>query len=328
MDESSANGHLFRACLLHRQIARAPAATALEAAAPLAGKAPRGRKAAEALEAKRQLEEEDWLGLYSSDGLSGGEDGVDIHGSCVEEICLLQAPVSTVESRLRALLVDYPDHPVLAQLSAICIRCLSLPSTSPLKSALTGLELLLARALVWEETAAKFVSIATELNGVAALATRWRQLELASWRTTLKQALVNHASGARKSWFHLYGLLVLGIQQQQQEIKEPRSEPEPAQGNTDEERYRSVAASLEAFLQTSTIGEFEARLQLLSSFADHLATRDHLATLELDPSKSSSHPINVTAALTNTVSQLTTSVTSQHHDLHLNPDSHLCSLCR
>ena len=39
----------------------------------------------------------------------------------------------------------------------------------------------------WEETAAKFVSISTELRAVAALATRWRQLELASWRTTLKQ---------------------------------------------------------------------------------------------------------------------------------------------
>ena len=40
---------------------------------------------------------------------------------------------------------------------------------------------------MWEETAAKFVSISTELRAVAALATRWRQLELASWRTTLKQ---------------------------------------------------------------------------------------------------------------------------------------------
>lgn len=40
---------------------------------------------------------------------------------------------------------------------------------------------------VWEETAAKFVSIGSELRAIAALATRWRQLELASWQTTLKQ---------------------------------------------------------------------------------------------------------------------------------------------
>lgn len=105
VDESSADGHLFRACLMHRQIARAPASTAQDAAAPLASKVPRGRKAAEALEAKRQLEEEDWLGLYSSEGMSSGEGGVDIHDTCVEELCLLQAPVSTVESRLHALLV-------------------------------------------------------------------------------------------------------------------------------------------------------------------------------------------------------------------------------
>ena len=60
----------------------------------------------------------------------------------------LQAPVSDVDTRLRALLSDYPDHPVLMQLAAIAARCLALPATAPLKTALTGLELLLARAQV------------------------------------------------------------------------------------------------------------------------------------------------------------------------------------
>ena len=62
--------------------------------------------------------------------------------------CAAQAPIAAVDSRLRSLLSDYPDHPVLLQLAAIAARCLDLPATAPLKTALTGLELLLARAQV------------------------------------------------------------------------------------------------------------------------------------------------------------------------------------
>ena len=39
---------------------------------------------------------------------------------------------------------------MLLQLAAIAARCLALPATAPLKTALTGLELLLARAQVRE----------------------------------------------------------------------------------------------------------------------------------------------------------------------------------
>lgn len=60
------------------------------------------------------------------------------------------------------------------------------------------------RTQVWEETAAKYVSVAPQLSAVAALATRWRRLELASWRGTLARVAAAHAAGARHSWFHLY----------------------------------------------------------------------------------------------------------------------------
>ena len=66
---------------------------------------------------------------------------------------------------------------------------------SPLKAALTGLELLLARAQIWEESAAKHVSLGSELEGVAALATRWRRLELAAWRNLLNTTRSRHAAG-------------------------------------------------------------------------------------------------------------------------------------
>lgn len=65
----------------------------------------------------------------------------------------------------------------------------------PLKAALTGLELLLARAQLWQETAAKHVSLGAQLEAVASLAGRWRKLELASWRRLLQRTIRHYAEG-------------------------------------------------------------------------------------------------------------------------------------
>jgi hypothetical protein len=75
--------------------------------------------------------------------------GIDIMAPCPHEAVLLQEPVVAMARRLHTLLTEFPDHPVLAQLAAICTRLMALSlSTTPLKTALTGLELLLSRAQV------------------------------------------------------------------------------------------------------------------------------------------------------------------------------------
>ncbi|GAB4814208.1 hypothetical protein N2152v2_001254 [Parachlorella kessleri] len=177
-----------------------------------------------------------------------GSDSVDVQSACIEEAVLVQKPLAAVQARLGQLLEEWPDHPVLEQLSAIAARVLALPVTSPLKQLLTGVELLLARAQVWEETAAKHVSLSGQLGQVAALASRWRQLELASWRGLLQRTVHRFAQSADKAWFHLYGILVCGT------------------SSTAE-----VAAVLEQFMQACPVGEFGARLDLLHSFRCQLA---------------------------------------------------------
>ena len=49
-------------------------------------------------------------------------DAVDIQQACVEEAALLQGPVSALKKRLHHLLQEWPEHPVLDQLLAICHR--------------------------------------------------------------------------------------------------------------------------------------------------------------------------------------------------------------
>ena len=47
---------------------------------------------------------------------------VDIQKPCIEELALLQAPVTALRRRLTQLLSEWPEHPVLLQLVAICGR--------------------------------------------------------------------------------------------------------------------------------------------------------------------------------------------------------------
>lgn len=107
---------------------------------------------------------------------------------------------------------------------------------------------------VWEDTAARHVSLREELKSLSGLATRWRRLELASWNTILEKRIQDHEKGAWKSWFYIYRLI-------------------KSHQNMNIEKSDGAAefmSSLEQFLQTATIGEFSERLHLLSAFQAHL----------------------------------------------------------
>eukprot|EP00887_Chlorella_sp_A99_P000601 scaffold17.g601.t1 len=151
------------------------------------------------------------------------EGVVDMQAGCIEEAVLVQAPVSALRQRLLELLQEWPEHPLLLQLAAIADRLVSLP--------------------LWEETAAKHVSLAPQLGQLGALAARWRRLELLGWRALLDRARAHVAGQATQAWFHLYRILVEG-------------DSPPAE----------VAQAVEQFVQGSPLGEYEARLDLLAAF--------------------------------------------------------------
>ncbi|KAK9820997.1 hypothetical protein WJX81_006213, partial [Elliptochloris bilobata] len=189
------------------------------------------------------------------------EQALDMQAPAPAEAALLQAPLAALRARLAALLVDWPGHPVLSQLDAIVERLLALPATTPLKAALTGLELLLLRAQLWQDTAARHVSLEAQLAPAAALAARWRRLELASWRALLRRTAERAAAGAHRSWFHLYRVLM-------QAETPPGDNPAPGAlvGSSD-------PVAVEQFVQTAPLGELERRLELLASFRGHCLAR-------------------------------------------------------
>ncbi len=60
-------------------------------------------------------------------------------------------------------------------------------------------------------------------------------------------------TGAHRTWFHLYRLV----------LEQP---PEADAEEEERQQIQQVAAAVEQFLQTSTVGEYEQRLNMVWSF--------------------------------------------------------------
>jgi hypothetical protein len=123
------------------------------------------------------------------------------------EVQLAQPLLSKLLSRIRALLRDYPAHSILLQIARICERIGQLPLRSPVAQVLACIELLLRKADEWEQTAARFVSLKSQLLPMQSLIARWRKLELQSWPLLLNSREERLALGARRWWLWLFKLL-------------------------------------------------------------------------------------------------------------------------
>jgi len=185
-------------------------------------------------------------------------------GGCPGEMALLVPPVAAIRRRLTTLLEEWPDHPLLTQLTQICDRMLALPLLGPVKSGLTGIELLLARAQIWEESAAAHTSLRDELSECAKLALRWRAREVRTWPRLLARCSERHASRAKRTWFALRRLL--SSMKSRALVSDDAEAGDQLDDQLDMEKIRNFTMALEEYLQGSTIGEFDARLELVWCF--------------------------------------------------------------
>ncbi|KAL3690583.1 hypothetical protein R1sor_016892 [Riccia sorocarpa] len=171
------------------------------------------------------------------------------------EVANMLDPLRKYLDRVDQLLVDWPEHPVLLQISQLAKTLLSFPLDTAVMKCLTGLELLLAKSQLWEENAAKHVSLSGELSDLYGLVAHWRKMELEGWSSLLEKAEEKHTASANKLWFSLYGLLNRPV------------------GDDLDAHLEATTASMEEFMQTSTLGEFRARLQLVGAFYGHLSAQ-------------------------------------------------------
>ncbi|CAA2972808.1 midasin isoform X1 [Olea europaea subsp. europaea] len=159
----------------------------------------------------------------------------------------LVEPVTILKHRILVLLNEWDDHPALQKILDVIEMILALPLNTPLAKVLSGLQFLLNRVQILQETVAKF-PLSDELDPILMLASSWHKLEFESWPALLDELQLQFEMNAAKLWFPLYSVL------------------QHRRAADIDEYNQSTIQSLEEFVQMSSIGEFKKRLQLLHAF--------------------------------------------------------------
>ncbi len=189
-------------------------------------------------------------------GLAESKSSDSVHSSNVQEASRLLMPLETLLAKVNNLLQEWPENPILEQLAGTGNKILELSLGTPLKAFLTGVELILNRAQIWEETAAKHVTLAESLKPLISIAVSWRKLELNGWKGLLTKVKNDEKKRAYMSWFHIFGIV-----------------------NTKMESITEFVNAMDSFVQGSSVGQFHERLKVLRTFASYLVKAprpDHL----------------------------------------------------
>ncbi|KAG2527895.1 hypothetical protein JM18_003447 [Phytophthora kernoviae] len=224
--------------------------------------------------------------------------GVDFHRDpLVKEVVLVAEPLQQLMVKVQSLLAMWPDHAILQQIVLISDRIRNFEISSPLVRTLTGVELLLRKAQEWEAYAAKAYSISDELGALSSLVTRWRKLELYSWPHLLYVKEKQHRLAAQKTWISMYSLLTaqfesdegvvtggdanrvspsnmrwLHLNHLSQWLFTPLTESTTVQQSANEQRefMNKLFETLDAYVRSCTIGQYETRLLVVYSFCAQL----------------------------------------------------------
>ncbi|XP_064411298.1 midasin [Latimeria chalumnae] len=179
----------------------------------------------------------------------------------VQQVRLCQPVLADFTKAVKGLLQEWPDHPALVQLVVVMDRIRCFPLSCPLSKFLNGLEILLAKSQDWEENASRALSLRKHLDAISQLIIQWRRLELNCWSTSLDNTLKRYVQKSSKHWFSVHQLVEKYLQDQTVVATEE---------TTEEVTLSSLAGTLQAFIEGSTVGEFHSRLSMLLAFHCHV----------------------------------------------------------
>lgn len=179
-------------------------------------------------------------------------DEFDFYRSpCPREAQKMARLVQRIRARLQELISEWPDQMVLQHILDRTESLLDMTLVSPVPRLLSGLELLLTHTDDWEEYANRDNSLQAYRSEMTSQIIDWRRLELAEWRTILAKQHQAYNLEIAPWWHSLYRLLVLGFVEL---------------GDAEKSPIQEVVPLLVEYLSSSSVGQFEARLDLLRSF--------------------------------------------------------------
>ncbi|CAE6540331.1 unnamed protein product [Rhizoctonia solani] len=159
-------------------------------------------------------------------------------------------------ARLASLMMEWPDQMVLRHLLERCQAIQQLRLDTPLAKVLSALEQLLLHTADWETYANKDNSLKVQQQQLTDLIIDWRRLELKCWSTILDRELASSIDSVSSWWPRLYESIVsVGATLEGDSTKTS-------------DHLQQLVPLLDSYLVQSPLGQFEARLVLLQSFAE------------------------------------------------------------
>lgn len=167
--------------------------------------------------------------------------------------------LTDLQQRICTLLREWDDDSGLQQILDVIVMLLDIPLSTPLAKALSGLQFLLNRVRILQERGCK-LSISDQLEPIVSLVCSWQRMEFECWPALLDEVQARYERNAGKLWFPLFSILY--------------------RGQTDDPvgYDKSTTENLVEFIQTSSVGEFRKRLQLLFSFLGQMSIGSSLGT--------------------------------------------------
>jgi midasin len=158
--------------------------------------------------------------------------------------------LSDFKKSIETILVQCPDHPTLIRLLKIVDRMYEFEVSSPLVRFLTGMELLLEQSQEWQKVyASRDYKITHHLQQITDLIIAWRKSEMSHWSNCLDIVSRKIKENDEDQWWFYLFLLVHEF---------------------DGRSVNEVIESIKRFVESSSIGQFVTRLQLLCLFSTHV----------------------------------------------------------
>lgn len=160
------------------------------------------------------------------------------------------AIASRLRIRLKDLIEEWPEQMILQHIADRCERFMSLNIRSPVAMVLTNLEQLLVHIDDWEPYASRENSLKSYQSEISALLIDWRRLELSSWTRLLDDQASLYIAKDAEWTLRLFGALI-SASRTAEDIGE---------------HLDNLVPMITIYLQSSTLGSFASRLQLLDCF--------------------------------------------------------------
>ncbi|KAK4705526.1 midasin, partial [Phenoliferia sp. Uapishka_3] len=163
--------------------------------------------------------------------------------------------------RLEHLIEQWPDQMVLRNLLERCQKITGFSSKTSIAQVLTAIEQLLSHTEDWESYASREHSLILDRTAITNLIVEWRRLELTCWSRLLSTVQARFGDPVAEWWFRFYETTIRGAPGVDVDASEEATQ-------TPAEYYRALVTLLNSFLSESSLGQYQARLDLVLSFAN------------------------------------------------------------